>query len=194
MRRSPSGVTHSAKPPISARLDRDAADRRGCGATAPRSAPRPPPAPASRCNRPACRPAWSAATARSRSSLCILASVTISLERLVQATSGWRRIVPVALQGASTSVDIERRRVEGQGVGDDEFGVQLQPREIGGEPLQPFRGAIDREDARAGAGELRAFCRPARRRDRRARSSCEIGSSRAGSAAAASCTHHSPSA
>ena len=64
---------------------------------------RPPRARASRCNRPACRPAWSARPRVRCSRRCKAASVAMSASRLSQGMSGWRRMVPVDEQGASSS-------------------------------------------------------------------------------------------
>ena len=110
---------------------------------------------------------------------------------LIQATSGWRRIVPVAVQARPTARR-RRGRLEAERVGDHDLGVKAQALEIGGEHLEPLGRAIDRRHVGARRRQLGGFA---------ARGGAEIDdphagtpSSRAGSAAAASCTHHSPSA
>ena len=87
---------------------------------------------------------------------------------------------------------VERPSLPFRDVGRDDFGVQTEPREIVAQPREPAGGAVDRRDAGAGMRELRGLAagRGAEIGDLRTRTS---PSSRAGSAAAASCTHHSPS-
>ena len=101
--------------------------------TAPRHATRgaPPPAAASRPHRSAGRRAAACAAAASSSLSCACVTVCTSRGRLIRATSGWRRIVPVALHGASSSTasnrsgGLQRRRV-----GVDHVRVQLPARQV----------------------------------------------------------------
>ncbi len=66
-------------------------------------------------------------------------------------------MVPVAEQGASTSVASKGGGVEGEGVGDDDVGVQFQPLEIGGEHLQPLGRSVDGGDRGARRGQFGAL-------------------------------------
>ena len=112
-------------------------------------------------------PGLVSATALSISLLCSSPSVARSPWRLVQATSGWRRIVPVAVHGASISVASNGAASKASALATTISASSRSRAEIGGEALQPLRRAIDRGNLRAGGGELRRSCRPARRRDRR---------------------------
>ena len=149
---------------------------------------------ASRCNRPACRRAWSAPTARSIKRRCSAG----------EPDDVGRSLEPGHVGMAADGAGRRARRIEQHGVerapalpfrdiGADDLGGKRQPRQIVRQPRQPRRRAVDGGDERAGGGKLRRLA--ARRR-------AEIGDAaagmsprrRAGSAAAASCTHHAPSA
>ena len=92
------------------RADRVALDRRVRRRAAPRSAAALPRAAASRRRRPACRRARRSRTAASSSRACASASRSTSAGDFAQGTSGWRRMVPVAVQGASSRTRVEGRR------------------------------------------------------------------------------------
>ena len=113
--------------------------------------------------------------------------------RLSRAMSGWRRMVPVAEQGASRSTRIRRGpgRQEATSAPTVSRGKDSRRRLLG-EQAQAGRGTIDGDDAGARRGKLGRLA---------ARSGTEVKdtlartspSRVAGSAAAASCTHHAPS-
>ena len=96
------------------------------------------------------------------------ASAAMSAGCFSQATSGWRRMVPVEEQGASS-----RTASKGCGgdhvedVGGDGFGGEVQPGEVGGEALQPVGRDVDGGDAWRRHWQARRSCRRARRRGRR---------------------------
>ena len=77
--------------------------------------------------------------------------------RFVQATSGWRRMVPVEVHGRVDQRGVERRGVVVRRVGDDQFGLEFEPFEIGGDALQPLRRTVERGDARATQRQLRGL-------------------------------------
>ena len=70
--------------------------------------------------------------------------------------SGWRRMVPVAVQGASTSTDVEApARLPGQRVGGDHLGGEPGAREVLAQPRRAAaRDDVERGDRGAGGGEL----------------------------------------
>ena len=73
-------------------------------------------------------------------------------------TSGWRRIAPVAVHGASSSTASTGR--SGRQVSASAANGrhrQAEPVEIGDEPVEAAGRAVDRGDPRAGAGELRGL-------------------------------------
>ena len=71
------------------------------------------------------------------------------------------------VQGASISTASNGGASKVERVGDDELGFELQPREIGGEALQPLGGAVDRRDTARRRARAARSCRRARRKDRR---------------------------
>ena len=86
---------------------------------------------------------------------CAWVTVCTSRGRLMRATSGCRRIVPVALHGASSSTasNSARRRPFGR-VGVDHVRVQMPSLQIVGQALDPAGIALHGGDHRAGRGEL----------------------------------------
>ena len=88
---------------------------------------------------------------------------------------------------------IERAALPFQRVGGDGLGLERQPRQIFAQAIEPRRRAIDRGDARAGQRRAARSCRPAPRTDRATLRPRTSPSRRAGSEAAASCTHQAPS-
>ena len=113
--------------------------------------------------------------------------------RLSQGMSGWRRIVPVDEQGASTRTASNGPPRHSVASAATISAVRPSRCEVLLHPFEPLGSAVDRGDLRAGGGELRGLAAGRR---------AEIGdarpltspSSRAGNAAAASCTHQAPSA
>ena len=152
-----------------------------------------PPARASRCNRRAGRPACTSSTARSSSRRCRPASAAMSASRLSQGMSGWRRMVPVDEQGASSSTASNGSGLPVGDVGRDGLGRECR---AGRDSRAAARAGGERSTAVTRRRRRRAArsCRPAPRRDRRPLLPRTSPSSRAGSAAAASCTHQAPSA
>ena len=116
----------------------------------------------------------------------------MSAGRLIQGISGWRRMVPVAEQGASSRTASNGPALPFRASACDDVGRETEAGEVLPQPLEPRGGAVDRDDLRAGGGKLRGLA---------AGGGAKIGdgaaarspNSRAGSAAAASCTHHAPS-
>ena len=101
-------------------------------------------------------------------------------------------MVPVDEQGASSRTASNGPACHSRHVGDDGLGRERKPREILPQPLEPRRRAVDRGDVRAGGGELGGLAagRGAEVGDAAA---AHVAEQRAGSAAAASCTHQAPS-
>ena len=66
-------------------------------------------------------------------------------------------MVPVEEQGASSSTASNGPALPLQRVGGDGLGLERQPREVFAQAGQPVGRAVDRGDARAGAGELRGL-------------------------------------
>ena len=116
-----------------------------------------PPARASRCNRRACRPAWSGRRRVRGAGAASAASAARSDGCLSQGTSGCRRIVPVEEHGASSSTASNGSAVHSFDIGADDLGVRRQPGEISTQALKPGRRAVDRGEARAGSGKLRGL-------------------------------------
>ena len=156
---------------------------------------RPPPARASRCSRRGCRRA-SAAPRRGRS--CGPGGRRGRRRRsgrFSQAMSGWRRIVPVAVHGAS-------RRMASKGSGGrqsrmsaaNRLGDEAEAGEIGGQPLAAGRAAISTAVTLAPAAASAAVLPPGAAQRSATRLPATSPRSFAGSAAAASCTHQAPSA
>ena len=194
VRRSPSAVIHSAAAPISA----GSIGRRSTGAPRAQQRLDPlaalPPARASRCNRPACRPAAASRPRRAAGSPAPPRAARRPPARFRCGTSGWRRIAPVAVHGASSrtaSTGCCGRQVSASAA----TASTGRPSrfKIGDQPVEPAGRAVDRGDLGAGIGELRGL---AARRGAQSTTSRPATSpnSRAGSAAAASCTHQAPSA
>ena len=83
-------------------------------------------------------------------------------------SSGWRRMVPVALHGASRHGIDWRFGSPDATVGGDALGGKAGAGEVRGEPLQPGGRGIDCDHPpRRRRGTASSCCRPARRRDRR---------------------------
>ena len=150
---------------------------------------------ASRRNRRGAPPGLTISAAARSSRSWAAASAATSSGRFCHSTSGWRRMVPVALQGASSSTASagpsgrQRRRRR----------RPARPRAAAARGWlrtrsQALGRAVDGGHARARARRAARSCRPARRRDRSPPCRRHRPSSRAGSAAAASCTHQAPSA
>ena len=122
-------------------------------------------------------------------------SVFTSAALLIQGRSGWRRMVPVAVQGASSSTNGARS-----------FGCEIAHIALHASRRQAAaapdfaRAAAARMGSRstaitfAPAAASCTPCRPARRKDRSPSCRATSPSSRAGRLAAKSCTHQSPSA
>ncbi len=113
---------------------------------------------ASRCSRRACRPAWSVSTAWASSRRCRAASAAMSASRLSQGMSGWRRMVPVDEQGASSSTASNGPACHCGRVGGDGLGGEAEPGEIVPQPRRaaPASGR-PRSTCGAGGGELRGL-------------------------------------
>ncbi len=87
---------------------------------------------------------------------------------------------------------VEVRRVESERVGDHDLRSEAEAGEIGGKQLEPLRRAIDRRQINPRCGQFGGFS---------PRGGAEVDDAHAGAgpkksagnAAAASCTHHSPS-
>ena len=102
-------------------------------------------------------------------------------------------MVPVAVHGASRSIASNGGASNVSASATTISAVKAQALEIGGKPLEPFRRTIDRRYLAPAAASSAAFPPGAAQRST-IRMPGRGWSSRAGSAAAASCTHHSPSA
>ena len=99
----------------------------------PRWPARPLPVPASRCNRPASRPAGAARPPFAAAAAATPPSAPISLSCRSHATSGWRRMVPVEVQGASIRIPSKPSPFAALPlgrIGHHRFCVQREPREI----------------------------------------------------------------
>ncbi len=100
-------------------------------------------------------PGSSIASAAASSSRCNRTRRATSSGVLCQAMSGWRRIVPVAVQGASSS-----RRATGAGgrhsraSATTTSAARSSRARFCAEPLGPLRGGLDRDHLGAGGGEL----------------------------------------
>ena len=81
----------------------------------------------------------------------------MSSSLLVQATSGWRRMVPVAEQGASSRIASKGSASSFSASRALGLGLQIQAGEVFREPLQPLGRAVDREHLGAGGCELRGL-------------------------------------
>ena len=130
--------------------------------------PRPPRAPASRRSRPAARPA-SPGRRRRRAGAAWTRGEARRRRRAAaaQSTSGWRRKVPVAVQGASSSTASNwRGSSQALGVGGDGLGGEAGAREVLGHPLQPRRRAVERRRPPRRPRPAAGSCRRARRRGR----------------------------
>ncbi len=108
--------------------------------------------------------------------------------------SGWRRIVPVDKQGASTNT--ASKRVSGchsVASGLDNFRRELKADQVVLQPIDPFWVDLNCRDMGAGGCQLGSL--PARCGAEICHVfSCDVPKSFAGKgAAAASCTHHAPS-
>ena len=114
---------------------------------------------------------------------------------LCQAMSGWRRIVPVAVQGASSSTaPTGARRAPVERVGDHDLGVEPEAREVACAGARPACRDSSTAVTSAPAAASCAVLPPgAAHRSITARPPTSP-SRRAGRAAAASCTHQAPSA
>ena len=177
------------------RAERAGARRRlSRASSAPRAPALRPPAASTR-HRPACRPGFSRSAARTSRRSCVSVSRPTSSSSFSQAMSGWRRKRAGARAGR-----VEQDGVEGgvgdpfAGIGRDQLGRQAGAGEVLAHPHHAAGRDVDGGDLGAGGGELQGLA---------ARCGAEIGdaacptmspSRRAGSVAAASCTHHAPSA
>ena len=109
---------------------------------------------ADRVDQPSAGPQHRAAAASIRS--CPAASSATSRGRRRRGTSGWRRMVPVALHGASSSTASSgaggrhSRRVRLRHID-----LQAEPGKVLVQPAHAGRVALDGENAGAGGGELR---------------------------------------
>ena len=195
VRTSPASVRSTGRPSSScASIGRRATGRPAASACVDHAG-RLPPAAASSWRRPGCRRARAWPTAASSSCACSSAIRRTSAGVLCQAMSGWRRIVPVAVQGASSTrhsagaggrqtrasaTSISRRQPEA-----------LRGWRAGARPS--FRDSLDRDHPSAGRGQLRGLA-PGRCAQVDHTAPADVsGSRRAGRAAAASCTHQAPS-
>ena len=140
----------------------------GCRApAAPRSAARLPPAPASRRNRPACRPAWSTSTARSSRRGCKRGEhcdVGLALEpghvgmAADGAGRGAGRIEQHRIERSAPAIPARRRR---------RFRPGAQAARIFGDAGKPRRRAVDRGHPARRHAPVARSCRRAPRTDRR---------------------------
>ena len=159
----------------------------------PRRYRRPPPARANRRSRPAYRRAWSIPRHARSDGAERRPAPSTSASRLSQGTSGWRRIVPVEEHGASSSTASNGPPAHSAASATTVSAVEAQacqvlPQAQGGAPSG--RRAV----TWAPPAAVGRSCRRARRRDRPPPCPQISPSRRAGSAAAASCTHQTPSA
>ncbi len=135
-----------------------AARPRRPSAAAPRPAPAPPRVRASRCNRRACRPAAGFRARRAADCPARPTAVTTSSGCFRCGTSGWRRIAPVAVHGASSSTASTGR--SGRQVSASAANGrhrQAEPVEVRDEAVEAAGRAVDRRHQRPGAGELRGL-------------------------------------
>ena len=152
VRRSPSSVDELGAAEHFGRRDRRAPQCRLRAPGGRRRRPRPPRARASRCNRPACRPALVSAAARVDAAGAAARRAWRCRPRcLSQGTSGWRRIVPVEEHGASSSTASNGSALPFGDVGADELGGERQPREI----------VAQAASSRAGERSTAVTCAPA---------------------------------
>ena len=93
-------------------------------------------------------------TAASSSFACASASRATSSGDLAHGMSGWRRMVPVAVQGASSRTASNGAGPPLQRVGDDDLGVHRQPAQIAHQELGASRRALERGDVGTRGGEL----------------------------------------
>ena len=157
VRTVPAGVMRLGEAADLGRRDRHER-RAGGGRGRGRAAPRPPPARASRCSRRACRRASSMAAARSIMRAWSAASAAMSSGAFSQAMSGWRRMVPVAVQGAS-------RRTASKGSGGRQSRMSAatvsasscRRARLAESRFEPVGGDVDRRHPGAGGGELRGL-------------------------------------
>ena len=148
---------------------------------------------ASRPRRPAARPARASSQARASSVACSATSVAGSRPPRRCGRSGWRRMVPLAEQGASS-------RIASNGAAGAQPSASAATTscgeagtgEIVAQPAEPRRRRRRAPSPRRRRPRAAASCRPARRRGRARAAPASGPRSRAGSAAAASCTHHAP--
>ena len=171
MRRSPSAVTISARPATSLGADRGARDR-GLGSEQRRDrllalfrlqrtgAIDQRPAGLEQRHRLLQQALLQRPSARAISDSC-----------RSQATSGWRRMVPVEVQGASIRMPSKPPPLIAAeplgGVGHHGLRLQRKPRQIVAQPRHAAGRTVDRDDTRAGMRRAARSCRRARRRDRR---------------------------
>ena len=72
--------------------------------------------------------------------------------------SGWRRMVPVAVQGASSTHGVEGEPGRpGGGVGFDDLGGEREAAQVLAQALEARRGDVDGGDAGAGCGQGRGL-------------------------------------
>ena len=108
-------------------------------------------------------------------------------------TSGWRRIVPVALHGASSSTASNGSAgVHAAASACTTFGLQSPVPQVLPQSRQPRRVTLHRERPTAPAAASCAVLPPGAAQRSATRSPGRAASSLAGSAAAASCTQNSP--
>ena len=115
----------------------------------------------------ACRRAFVSAAARSSSRRCSAMSPARSASRLSQATSGWRRIVPVDEQGASSSTASNGPACHSRRVGRDGLGAQAEPGEIFATGARGGSASGRRRSPRRRPARVARSCRRAPRTGRR---------------------------
>ena len=153
-----------------------------------------PPARASRCSRPAARPAWSARPRARAGGAAAPRASAMSASRLSQGMSGWRRMVPVDEQGASSSTASNGPACHSRRVGGDGLGRKAEPREVLPQPRRAAASVRSTATTLAPAAASCAVLPPGAAQRSATVLPRTSPSSRAGSAAAASCTHQAPSA
>ena len=192
VRTSPAGVSSTGRPRSSA----GGSGSRSIRAPAASSASirwAPPRAAASTPHRPARRRARPCRPRPSSSRPCASASRATSAGDLAQGTSGWRRMVPVAVQGASSSTASNGARGRHSSASATTISASSDSR-----PRLRTRNSArsgERSIAVTLAPRAASCARLAARRgaDVEHPPAPDVPSSRAGRAAAASCTHQAPS-
>ena len=155
--RVPSAVTASARPPISA--GSTGSERQPAGGERRATWASPSSGSSEQVQKTSVPPGFSNAAARGDHARLKRGKRGDVLRPLQPwATSGWRRIVPVAVQGASSRIaSNSARRTPGDGVRGDGLGGETEAREIRRQPRAGARRDVDGGDDRAGVGERRGL-------------------------------------